>query len=373
MKKLNKGFTLVELLVVIGIIAVLIGILLPALSKARESANTVKCASNLRSIGQGIAQYVSDFHGVLPPSNFYVGFSINGTQNQQPQQAVQGYVHWSSFILGQKGSTSVPVSFSSMSDWSGFYKPFLSTIGWEAFQCPSLTNGGLPPANTYASNHDLGVQNEVGSSTDGPGEVIDLQAPRLAYTLNEQLCPRGIFQTQFQPSYNNPRAFHFVAAGRVKNSAGTVLATEIWGFQFANMAISKISGQPISNTRRSLNSVNPIPDGIANQPENAMNVNPNKNWFWVTTAQMMNDPEMELSQGASTTNVVTPNCSLDFVGRNHGGAKKYGSVGGGYSGNQWDLRTSNFLYLDGHVETKNVADTVYPRNEWGTDYYTLDN
>src|SRR4051794_6290018 len=62
----QRGFTLVELLVVIGIIAVLIGILLPALSKARASANNLKCMANLRSIGQAINIYTAMNKGVLP-------------------------------------------------------------------------------------------------------------------------------------------------------------------------------------------------------------------------------------------------------------------------------------------------------------------
>jgi prepilin-type N-terminal cleavage/methylation domain-containing protein/prepilin-type processing-associated H-X9-DG protein len=73
------GFTLVELLVVIGIITVLIGILIPALSAAKKQASRIKCASNMRQVSLAIINYTTDNKGRFPIPGNIVG---------------QSWVHW---------------------------------------------------------------------------------------------------------------------------------------------------------------------------------------------------------------------------------------------------------------------------------------
>jgi prepilin-type N-terminal cleavage/methylation domain-containing protein/prepilin-type processing-associated H-X9-DG protein len=66
-QRCRRAFTLVELLVVVGIIALLIAILLPVLSRAREAADTVKCLSNLRQIAVANSMYVAQWNGWAVP------------------------------------------------------------------------------------------------------------------------------------------------------------------------------------------------------------------------------------------------------------------------------------------------------------------
>ena len=76
----RRMFTLVELLVVISIIAILAGMLLPALSKARDKARAITCTNNLKQLGMGFNNYIHDFDDLLPP------LDEQGMANPWPQR-----------------------------------------------------------------------------------------------------------------------------------------------------------------------------------------------------------------------------------------------------------------------------------------------
>ena len=77
MRRNRQAFTLVELLVVIGIISVLVAMLLPALNRAREQAKVVQCASNLHQLYTAMQIYTTTYNGYVLPARTFTGSSKN--------------------------------------------------------------------------------------------------------------------------------------------------------------------------------------------------------------------------------------------------------------------------------------------------------
>jgi len=346
-----KGFTLVELLVVIGIIAVLVGILLPALSKAREAANQTKCMSNLRTIGQGLAQYLDDYNEFYPASYSYVGQTIqNGIES--PAYATNGYIHWSSFIYGRK---DLGVNYP---------QTYFSTVGWEAFQCPSINNGGLP-ADEPSQNNIEPDQNYDPAKGANP-LLPDMQAPRQAYTANEAIMGRNKYVLGYQGC---DRTYQFVRATMIRHSADTILVTEFNQDWHVVNDVSDADGSTIvCKSHRAVNAYEIITDigGAGAYKLDTVAPNGSQAQYIRVNASMLT-PYPHLNNPALGKTVS----SLDWVGRNHG-SFKLGNVRlpGGQVVSGWDMRTTNFLYCDGHVENKNIVDTLTPW-QWGDYMYSL--
>jgi len=147
---LASAFTLVEVLVVIGIIAILVAFLLPVLNNAREAADSVKCMANLRSIGQAVVLYTQSNDGYFAPARNYSRWEDPNipTQLINPHRLPQGKEAY----------------------WGVYYATF-ANLPRELFSCPTIsqkervTGSGGPEG--YANMWCTYGLNSWGNATSG--------------------------------------------------------------------------------------------------------------------------------------------------------------------------------------------------------------
>ncbi len=175
----GRGFSLVELLVVIGIIALLISMLLPALTKARQQAYAVTCASNLRQLGLSLQMYGDQYKGWLFPVGKYLpGTPIpeNG-QYESLGSNVEPHHRWPMHVYKFSHPDPLTYVYTNVgTDWEALPDKEVQDFTPQGLTCPADVEPRA--AHSYIVNKLL-VQNQQKllkfggkTQTKGPTEIV---------------------------------------------------------------------------------------------------------------------------------------------------------------------------------------------------------
>src|SRR5260370_19337286 len=166
LRKPRKGFTLIELLVVIAIIGVLIALFVPAVQKARESANRAKCQNNFRQIGIALHSYHGD-HGSFPS-----GYLWKPRMPDVPTQTDPGW-SWAALLLPYLEQDNLQRQINFRSSVSDPTNEAIRTAVLPILVCPTDQQTGLFQIQTTTGFSFSAATNSYAACLRGLVEIAD--------------------------------------------------------------------------------------------------------------------------------------------------------------------------------------------------------